>query len=407
MKKKIIGIFICSLLVVCAFTVVGGTNSEKTKLTNEKDCSHSVDVTLITECHYGRVIEVDDNYNIIWEKTGLNEPFDSERLENGNTLIADSGDQKIIEVDSDGNIVWEYSCYGYPCDIERLDNGNTLITYYNGEFIVEVDSEGMVVWYIMIIGAVDAERLDNGNTLIATWFDVREVDYNGDIVWQKTGLNFPEDVERLDNGNTLITEWGGNRIIEINFNGDIVWEFTNLDNLSDAERLENGNTLIADTNGARVIEVDSDGNIIWSYMVGCPWDVERVLSCVGQPPDKPSIIGPTSGKVGEEIEFTFNAVDPDGDDVEYYIDWDDGYFETTDFNPSGEDVKVNHTWYSEGTYNITAYARDEFGLTGPEVTHTITITKKSRAIKTPFLKFLKQYLNLFQILQKIIQRFEL
>jgi len=404
-KKKIIGIFVCMLFVISAFTVVGGTNSEKTKLTNEKNSSQPEGVTLITEIHYERVIEVDNDWNIIWEKTGLNEPSDSERLENGNTLIADSGNQRIIEVDSDGDIVWEYSCYGFPYDVERLDNGNTLITYWNGEVLVEVGSDGWVVWYIFIMGAMDAERLDNGNTLIATWEDVREVDYNGDIVWQKTGLNITEDVERLDNGNTLITEWDGNRVIEINGNGDIVWEFTDLENPSDAERLENGNTLIADANGHRVIEIDSDGFIVWEYQVGLPFDVERVTSCVNQPPNAPTITGETNGKVGEEYCWTISSVDPDGDDIMYIIEWGDGEITETECYPSGEEVEVCHTYNDQGTYTIKVKAKEcPDGLVGPESTFEISITKKTRAINSPFLNFLQSHLNLFPILQMLLQR---
>ena len=77
MKMKIVSIFVCMLFIFSAFTVVAATNSEKIKSTIEKNSSLSEDVTLITECDYQRVIEVDSDWNIIWEITGLNEPFDS------------------------------------------------------------------------------------------------------------------------------------------------------------------------------------------------------------------------------------------------------------------------------------------------------------------------------------------
>ena len=130
-----------------------------------------------------------------------------------------------------------------------------------------------------------------------------------------------------------------------------------------------------------------------------------VFDCelINLPPITPTIDGPTSGKAGKEIEFTFNAVDPNGDKVKYYIDWDDGDSEETGLYSSGTDVKVKHTWQSEGTYTIRAYAEDEFGLAGPEETLTVTITKgKNRAINILFLNFLQQYPNLFPLLQKIL-----
>ena len=122
-----------------------------------------------------------------------------------------------------------------------------------------------------------------------------------------------------------------------------------------------------------------------------------------QPPENPIIDGPISGKPGTEYDFTFNAVDPDGDDVKYHIDWDDGDSDTTAFSPSGIDVKVNHTWNSEGTYTIRAKAEDEFGLFGPEATFGISITKKTRAINTPFQWFLQKHPNLFPLLRILLQ----
>jgi hypothetical protein len=120
-------------------------------------------------------------------------------------------------------------------------------------------------------------------------------------------------------------------------------------------------------------------------------------------PSAPDIDGTINGKTGVSYDYTFNAVDPDGDDVKYFIDWGDGDTDETGLNPSGEDVKVKHTWNSDGSYIIRAYAEDEFGLVGPEATLTVTMPR-NRAVNTPFLSFLQQHPNLFPILQQILQR---
>jgi hypothetical protein len=129
-----------------------------------------------------------------------------------------------------------------------------------------------------------------------------------------------------------------------------------------------------------------------------------VQSELNQPPSAPIIDGETNGKNGIEYEYTFNAVDPDDDNVRYHIDWDDSNSETTDFFSSGTDVKVKHTWDNEGTYTITAYAEDEFGLAGPEGTLTVTMPR-NRAINTPFQWFLQQYPNMFPILRLLLLRY--
>ena len=120
-----------------------------------------------------------------------------------------------------------------------------------------------------------------------------------------------------------------------------------------------------------------------------------------QPPDAPTITGPMGGKPNIAYDFTFNAVDPDGDDVRYIIDWGDGDSETTSFATSGTDVTVSHTWTATGTYTLTVKAEDVYGAVGDETTGDIII-EKSKAISTPFLNFLQNHPNLFPILRQLL-----
>ena len=85
-------------------------------------------------------------------------------------------------------------------------------------------------------------------------------------------------------------------------------------------------------------------------------------SGTNDPPTAPTIDGPTSGAVSVSYEFTIVSTDPDGDDVYYYIDWDDGNVEDW-IGPyaSGVVVTVSHSWSSEDTYSILAKAKDTYG----------------------------------------------
>lgn len=158
--------------------------------------------------------------------------------------------------------------------------GNTLIVEKINKRVLEIDTAANIVWQKAGLNSPnDAERLDNGNTLISEFasFQVIEIDSAGNIVWQQTGINGPQDAERLDNGNTLITEASGFRIIEIDNFGNIIWQFSDLNWPTDAERLDNGHTLIAESQGGRVIEVDNEGNIIWQIdNLSNPVDVEHL-----------------------------------------------------------------------------------------------------------------------------------
>ena len=48
--------------------------------------------------------------------------YSAVRLKNGNTLIADAGHNRVIEVDKDKNIVWEKSGFGYPTKAYRQED---------------------------------------------------------------------------------------------------------------------------------------------------------------------------------------------------------------------------------------------------------------------------------------------
>jgi len=116
-------------------------------------------------------------------------------------------------------------------------------------------------------------------------------------------------------------------------------------------------------------------------------------------PSAPIISGQTKGNTGTSYEYVFNAVDPDGDDVQYIIDWGDTKTIRTDFNASGEDVKLSHSWSKKGTYIIKAKAEDIDGLVSPEA----TLKVKMPRIKISEFAFLKRFSNLFPVIQKLLE----
>ena len=121
------------------------------------------------------------------------------------------------------------------------------------------------------------------------------------------------------------------------------------------------------------------------------------------PPGITTIEGPSEGTVGETLTFTFNAVDPDtGDNVRFHIDWDDGEEEWTSYVPQGTNKEVTHQYTRKGNYVIQAYAQDDTGLIGPIGTHPIVIPRNKAVYTHPFLQFLQNPPNIFQIIKYIL-----
>jgi outer membrane protein assembly factor BamB len=81
------------------------------------------------------------------------------------------------------------------------------------------------------------------------------------------------------------------------------------------------------------------------------------------PPGKPTISGSSSGRIGKEYTYVVSAIDPDGNEISYYIDWGDGSFTGwTRTIPSGTPLNVSHTWNEKDIYIIKAKAKNIEGI---------------------------------------------
>jgi len=198
----------------------------------------------------------------------------------------------------------------FPCDVERLDNGNTLITdagdeHGSGSEILEVTPDKQTVWRYAgteetpLRFAHSAKRLADGNTLIADTTNNRviEVTPGGDIVWNSDDLGggagtlsdrshlwYPNKAQLLDDGTLLITDRNNDRALQIRRDGHVLWQYAgHVEHPHNADLLANGNLILCDSDGQYIREVDRDGNLVWSYGDGTtdplfwPRDADRLV----------------------------------------------------------------------------------------------------------------------------------
>jgi hypothetical protein len=133
-----------------------------------------------------------------------------------------------------------------------------------------------------------------------------------------------------------------------------------------------------------------EGNIIVTYR---------------QPPSNPIIDGPNNLKVDEEGTFTVSSIDPEDNQINYYIDWGDGNIMDWDgpYN-SAEDVIYQHTWTSKDTYIIRVKAKDTFDFESDwrdfeiKITNPRPIFTINHLIRVHFSRFT----NLFPIIRLLL-----
>jgi hypothetical protein len=130
-------------------------------------------------------------------------------------------------------------------------------------------------------------------------------------------------------------------------------------------------------------------------------------------PNAPVLIDEKSDWEKESYTFVFYAVDPDGDEVYYDIEWktgsetkivscgpDDPVVPWLGPFESGEEVDQTHLFSKIGKYELTIRAKDSHDSVGPAT--TISITYKSSLSQFPLLsKLMDKYPGILNILAKI------
>jgi hypothetical protein len=102
----------------------------------------------------------------------------------------------------------------------------------------------------------------------------------------------------------------------------------------------------------------------------------EVVEGPNDPPNTPTIDGPTYGYFNYEYTYTALTTDPNNDQIYYLFDWDDGNFsEWLGPYPSGVQGETLYAWAEPGMYDVKAKAKDEQDAESPwSVALTVTIT---------------------------------
>jgi len=132
--------------------------------------------------------------------------------------------------------------------------------------------------------------------------------------------------------------------------------------------------------------------------------VDTTMAYIRSPPSKPSIDGPSSGHFGEEYDYTFAAVDPESDDIWYYVDWgDDSSSGWLGPYSSGEAITLSHIWEEKDTYTLRCRAKDTLG--GVSEWGTLEVTMPvNQPYQYPLLElFRERFPLLYQILFRVLE----
>lgn len=257
-----------------------------------------------------RITIIDEQNEIAWERK-IGPLHDLHVLPSGNVLFQDSWTH-VLEVDpTTDKTIWEYEAATAPGNagrrieihaFQRLDNGHTMVVESGRSRILELDRENNIVTLIPLKVENPSphrdtrlvRKLENGNYLACHEGDgaVREYGPTGKVVWEYRvplfgrpragghGLdafgNQCFSAVRLKNGNTLIGTGNGHGIIEVTPAGQDVWSIHQNDLpgiqlawVTSLQVLPGGNILIGNCHAGpenpQLIEVNRQKQVVWTF----------------------------------------------------------------------------------------------------------------------------------------------
>jgi hypothetical protein len=265
---------------------------------------------LTADSSSGRIAIVGEDGAIEWEYE-VGPLHDLHMLENGHLLFQTDWTH-IVELDPQTNeIIWEYDAAtsngnaGRDVEVhafQRLDDGSTMIAESGPARIIEVDGEGTLLTEVALQVASPhphhdtrlVRKLDNGHYLVAHEQDgmVREYDGEGEVNWEFDVPLFGENRRdghgpeafgnqcfaalRLANGNTLISTGNGHSVIEVTPEKEIVWHLAQHDLpditlawVTTLQVLPNGHLVLGNCHAGpenpQVIEITRDKAVVWTF----------------------------------------------------------------------------------------------------------------------------------------------
>jgi len=286
----------CVLALLAGFAIQAEQTGKPRRLLAADDSTH-------------RLAIVAADGSLEWE-VPVGAIHDGSVLPNGNVLFQ-QGWTKIVEMTPEKQMVWEYDAAkmngneGKRVEVhafQRLDDGITMIAESGTARIIEVDKQGKVQHEIKLKVNHPSTHSDTrlvrkiagGNYLVAHESDgfVREYDPAGKIVWDYEVPLFGKSRQdghgpeafgnsvfsaiRLANGNTLIGAGNGHSVLEVTPRKEIVWKVEQNDLpgitlawVTRVERLPNGNTLIGNCHATpanpQFIEVTPEKKVVWTW----------------------------------------------------------------------------------------------------------------------------------------------
>jgi hypothetical protein len=454
MKAKLIGIFICTLLITTIIPVTGQitkniinkhTDEVISPLSNDDKWMKTYDFNILDGA--SSVLQTPDGGYMILGAT-VQSFFDF--------------DIWLIKTDSQGNIIWDKIIGGEDRDIpsmfKQTNDGGYIITGSTTSYgvggdwdvwLIKTDENGTELWN-KTFGDIhpqygwDIEQTNDGGYIIAgsrapgdAW--CIKTDEFGNMVWNSTfggpGSDSPNSVvQTLDGGYVFAGVFnyheGINRdvwLFKTNSEGELLWEKTFVEDAPaqgwSMQLTDDGGYIITGEktslenflNDILLIKTDDEGELLWEKTFGGDHE-DKGLDVLQTNDGGYIIIGFTGWERFVGSDGLLIKTDSDGEEEWSKIYGRKNYLDLIGRGQQTMDggyiivgyIYKNLFWRIFGEYSdIWLIKTDSNGNAPPlnkNIRYKVTMPRNRAIMNTPFLYFLQQHLLMFPILRLLFQR---
>ncbi len=349
------------------YDIYFGTSSSPPKVkSNQSETSYDPDVLEYVTVYYWKIVAW-DNQNAsssgpVWNfttKSEINRPPNvpnSPLPRNGTINVPVNADISWVGGDPDPGDTVSYDVYFDTLNppINKEVSNMTTTSYDPGTM-------GYITTYYWRIVAWD--QLNNSTTSPIYHFRTTAQSGGGGEEPQP-----PQNIEPIANAGgpyqgvvNSVIRFNGSRSYDPDGNiSSWSWDFG--DNTKANGRIVDHSFVVAG-NYTVLLTVIDDNNVTDSDSTIC-----HIIKQTNHPPEKPLIIGNTSGTKNIIYTYVAQSTDQDNDHLQYIFVWSDSIPQESGFIPSGQNFSVNRSWNSAGRYNLTVRVTDNQNTSSSKIT---------------------------------------
>lgn len=399
------------------------------------------DGTIYIGSWYPYLYAINPNGTLKWMVSSGGSIFSSPAIAEDGTIYFGtmSGGNSIVAVNPNGSKKWSYKTGDSITSDPAIGDDGTVYIGSCDNYLYALWPNGTLRWRFgtgdMIMGPPSIA--DDGTVYIGSWDGYLYAIYpnNGTMKWRRSIGSGTAVNPSIAKDGTIYTE-SDNLLYAFYPNGTRKWFFDlgpQRHIMGSSPAISADGTIYLGTNigeigGGEIIAVNPDGTEKWRKLIGYYWvdsspsiaedgtvyigSADTIASGylhafdsieTNDPPDAPSISGPTNGRAGEEYKYSFKAIDPDRNPIRFYIDWGDGITPgwTREY-ASAERAKIYHTFENQGSYNISVKAKDVMGEESDWSYLDVTMPKNKMLHHSLLLRLLERFPNVLPIIRYLL-----